>query len=62
MPPMLAGFSPPDWPGRTTADRFAMWREARRAWCEEHGWPGGPVEMVRGHREVRRRLERGAAA
>ena len=36
---MLATFVPEHWPGRTGEDRYSTWKQARRAWHEEHGWP-----------------------
>ena len=57
VPPMLATFTPVDWPGRSVADKLAIWKEARHVYSEEHGWPGGPLDMIRGAHDVRRRIE-----
>ncbi len=57
MPAHLAQFTERDWPGRTVDDRLRFWREARRLWHEEHGWPGGPLELLRGFSDERRRRE-----
>lgn len=57
VPPMQAEFGPKDWPGRTLLGTCALWKEARRVHLEEHGWPGGPLDMIRGADDVRRRIE-----
>jgi hypothetical protein len=57
VPPRLATFTPADWPGHTVEDRFGLWKEARCAWHDEHGWPGGPLALMRAVSDVRRRLE-----
>ncbi len=58
VPTSLVTFEEADWPGSTVEDRFRFWKAARFMWHEEHGWPGGPVELVRCQREVRRQLAR----
>lgn len=42
-----------EWP---TLAGYQAWRAARMAWAAEHGWPGGPVELVAGQRRARRAL------
>ena len=54
---MLAVFNAADWPGRSAMDRFELWKEARRAYFEEHGWPGGALALLRGSSDVQCRLE-----
>lgn len=56
VPPRLAEFSAGEWTGRSLEERVAAWREARHRWLEEYGWPGGPLAMLRGESDVRRRL------
>ena len=53
-PPHLTRFTPQEWPGRSWDDRFRLWKAARRMHFEQHGWPGGAVEVVRGAVDVRR--------
>jgi hypothetical protein len=35
---------------------MALWREARKAWAAEHGWPGGPLARLRDESDLRRRV------
>jgi hypothetical protein len=37
----LATFDAADWPAEDPRAAHALWKEARRAWRDEHGWPGG---------------------
>jgi hypothetical protein len=64
VPARLIEFSPLDWHGDTTADRFRQWQQARHAYFQEHGEPchalGGPnsqygdiLDMWRRDGEVR---------
>jgi hypothetical protein len=54
-PPLsLLEFLANDWPGRTVADRFAFWSDARRQWRDEHGWPGDAIDFIRGRFQHRR--------
>ena len=55
VPEYLATFREGDWPGRTWDIRFAFWREARRAYLEEHGSPADPIVLLRAESDVRRR-------
>lgn len=57
VPAHLAQFTEREWPGRTVDDRLRFWREARRFWHEQHGWPGGPLELLAGYSDERRRRE-----
>jgi hypothetical protein len=54
---MLAVFTPADWPGRTVLDKLSLWKEARRVYFEEHGWPGGALALLQESSDVQRRLE-----
>jgi hypothetical protein len=57
VPARLESFTPSDWPGRTWHDRYELWNEARRTWNDEHGWPGGPLALLRDASDLRRRHE-----
>jgi len=57
IPAHLAVFDPADWPGTSWEPRWREWRAARRVWHEEHGWPGGPLALMREESDVRRRHE-----
>jgi hypothetical protein len=57
VPAHLRAFREHDWPGRTWEDRFRFWKEARRVYHEEHGWPGGPVRLIGEQSDVRRSHE-----
>lgn len=54
IPPHLAVFDPADWPGTSWEPRWREWRGARRAWHDEHGWPGGPLALMREESDTRR--------
>lgn len=56
MPPQLLTFRPEDWPARNVDDCLRLWREARLIWHEQHEWPGGALDLLRGVSDVRRRL------
>lgn len=55
LPEHLSTFRGDDWLGRTWDERFAFWREARRAYLDAHGWPGGPLAMLRDESDLQRR-------
>ena len=57
VPPMLATFTPADWPGRSIADKLAIWKEARSIHFETHGWPGGALALLQEASDVQRRIE-----
>lgn len=57
VPVELRRFDPADWPG-SMADRYTRWVTRRFAWCADHRWPGGPVDLIRQHRDVRLALVR----
>ncbi len=56
VPAHLARFVERDWPGQTVEDQVEMWRAARRLWHAEHGWPGGPLALLRDESDLRRRM------
>lgn len=50
MPPaLLVTFDPADWPAEDDREAFDQWRDARKAFFEVHGWPGGAVAMIQQH-------------
>jgi hypothetical protein len=57
VPAELATFKAAEWPGRTVADKVAVWKAARLAYHDEHGWPGGALEAMTGALEVQWPLE-----
>ena len=57
VPAKLATFTASDWPGATAAAKVAAWKAARLAYCQEWGWPGGPLEALLGALDVQYRLE-----
>lgn len=57
VPPHLLTFRAEDWPARTVVDCIRLWREARLIWHEQHGWPGGPLDLLRGVSDTKRRIE-----
>jgi hypothetical protein len=52
VPAELATFTASQWPGRIVAEQVAQWKAARLAYSDEHGWPGGALEAMRGALDV----------
>lgn len=46
VPARLRTFDVAEWPAETAADSYELWAAARTAWADEHGWPGGPLELL----------------
>jgi hypothetical protein len=55
-PAMLVRFDREQWPGDNLNASFDLWRVARAAFEEVHGWPGGFVEMLQQNYQERRRV------
>lgn len=54
-PEHLASFNESQWPGLNWETRFLAWTEAQDAHVEQHGWDGGPLDLVMRRSFVRTR-------
>lgn len=45
VPARLRAFDAADWPAETAAESYELWSAARTAWADEHGWPGGALDL-----------------
>jgi len=59
IPETLATFRADDWPAVDERDAYELWRTARRAHEERHGWPGGSLDRLMVESDVRAALRRG---
>ncbi len=58
IPETLATFNRDDWPAGDERDAYELWRSARRAHEDEHGWPGGSLARLMVESDVRAALRR----
>lgn len=58
VPPTLTTFRADDWPADDERDAFDLWRSARRAHEERHGWRGGSLARLMVESDVRAALQR----
>ena len=52
-PASLLSFDPADWPGETDRESFELWASACKSFCDDRGWQGGPLALLRLIRQTR---------